>query len=437
MSSYCSYCFCEQNRSFHKLRTPVLAFKFENPRLSGRIRLEIFARGSDRKFLATGKRAEARSWNCRLSALTNRGSGEKCPNSVNTVLLNAAEGGTAGSSRNLTRRFAAWTLALAIGAALAACASREPPVARRLGPAMCKEGPPAWRASDGRRIMYRTWGPAQNGVRAVVVGVPGWNGTAGDIEPLALYLAKSGIRVYSTGVRGQHGDLTAASRRMKGHTDDGRFWERDFTEFVDMGAAAPSRYPSLSLRPEHGLPHRNFGHEQRKPSGRCKAIRDHFALPGCRDDVRFAPATPRASQNCAAFRPRGLLFSVGLIPGDKPALTNSAQFDRFWGRSVDRVRPGFTWSFFDETLKLGGRARKAVSQLDVPVIVLTGEKDPIGTAGVGQQAFARLMRRIPAQAKERHRFADGYHDLIHDSNRQQALQCVGDWLDRQLRKPEA
>ena len=77
-----------------------------------------------------------------------------------------------------------------------------------------------------------------------------------------------------------------------------------------------------------------------------------------------------------SVRPRGLLFSVGLIPGDKPALTNDAQFDRFWGRSVDRVRPGFTWSFFDETLKLGGRARKAVSQLDVPVIVLTGEKDP-------------------------------------------------------------
>ena len=377
-----------------------------------------------------------RLWNCRLSALTNRGSGEKCPNSVNTVLVNAAEGGTAGSSRNLTRRFIAWTLALALGAALGACASREPPVARRLGPAMCKEGPPAWRASDGRRIMYRTWGPAQNGVRAIVVGIPGWNGTAGDIEPLALYLAKSGIRVYSTGVRGQHGDLTAASRRMKGHTDDGRFWERDFTEFVEW---VQQRHPDIPL----------FLYGQSMGSLTAILVTSNGSLPdGARPSgiILHSPAVAMMYASpllrlCIAelrrVRPRGLLFSVGLIPGDRPALTNSAQFDRFWGRSVDRVRPGFTWSFFDETLKLGARARKAASQLDVPVIVLTGEKDPIGTAGVGQQAFARLMRRIPAQTKERHRFADGYHDLIHDSNRQQALQCVGDWLDRQLQKPGA
>ena len=133
-----------------------------------------------------------------------------------------------------------------------------------------------------------------------------------------------------------------------------------------------------------------------------------------------------------SFNPRGLLFNVGLIPGDKPALTNDAKFDRFWGRSEDRVRPGFTWSFFDETLKLGARARTAAAQTNLPVIVLTGDKDPIGTAGVGQHAFARLMRRIPAEGKERQRFADGYHDLIHDSNEPQALQCIGDWLDRRL-----
>ena len=94
--------------------------------------------------------------------------------------------------------------------------------------------------------------------------------------------------------------------------------------------------------------------------------------------------------------------------------------------------PGFTWSFFDETLKLGSRARAAAAQTDLPVIVLTGDKDPIGTAGVGQQAFARLMRRIPAEGKERQRFTDGYHDLIHDSNEPQALHYIGDWLDRRL-----
>jgi alpha-beta hydrolase superfamily lysophospholipase len=342
----------------------------------------------------------------------------------------------AGNSRKLTRRLTAWTLGLAMAGALMACASHKPAVARRPGPAMCKEGPPAWRASDGRRIMYRTWGPTQNELRAIVVGVPGWNGTAGDIEPLALYLAQSGIRVYSTGVRGQHGDLTAAAQRTKGHTDNGRFWERDFTEFVDW---VQHRHPNIPLF----LYGQSMGSltailvtsngilsNGARPSGiilHSPAVAIMYASPLLR---LFAAELRR-------FKPRGLLFSVGLIPGDRPALTNNAKFDRFWALSEDRVRPGFTWSFFDETLKLGVRARKAVSQLDVPVIVLTGEKDPIGTAGVGQRAFAHLMRRIPARAKERHRFKDGYHDLIYDSNRPQALRCVSDWLDRQLRAPEA
>src|SRR5262245_39460665 len=76
---------------------------------------------------------------------------------------------------------------------LLSCAPQTPPVVRRLGPALCKEGPPSWKTSDGRQLMYRTWGPSHKSARAVIVGVPGWNGTAGDMEPLGNYLARRGI----------------------------------------------------------------------------------------------------------------------------------------------------------------------------------------------------------------------------------------------------
>jgi alpha-beta hydrolase superfamily lysophospholipase len=130
---------------------------------------------------------------------------------------------------------------------------------------------------------------------------------------------------------------------------------------------------------------------------------------------------------------RRLLFNVGLIPGDKPALTGDPQFDRIWGLSADRVYPGFTWRFLDEAMKMGARARAAAGQLREPVLVLTGDKDPIGTAGVGQRAFSALMKRIPSADKQRVRFPDGYHDLIHDRNKPRALACVASWLDAHLR----
>jgi alpha-beta hydrolase superfamily lysophospholipase len=85
---------------------------------------------------------------------------------------------------------------------------------------------------------------------------------------------------------------------------------------------------------------------------------------------------------------------------------------------------------------MGARAQRDAS-LNIPVIVLTGEKDPIGTAGVGQRAFTRFLRSVPSQHKEWQRFDDGYHDLIHDSNTPRAIECVGDWMEHQLAMPEA
>ena len=284
--------------------------------------------------------------------------------------------------------------------------------------------------------MYRTWGPGSKKLRAIMVGVPGWNGTAGDIAPLAEYLAGIGIRVYSMGVRGQHGDLTAASQRTKGHSER---WPSLGARLHRIYRMGPRRHPKKPL----------FLYGQSMGSLTAILVSRAGVFPGGARPLGLILHSPAVAMMYASpvlrlaiaelrrFNPEGLLFNVGLISGDKPALTNSAQFDRFWGRSEDRIRPGFTWSFFDETLKLGMRARKAAAQLDVPVLVLTGEKDPIGTAGVGQRTFARLMRRIPGQTKERHRFEDGYHDLLHDSNKRRTLQCVGDWLDRELRKSEA
>jgi acylglycerol lipase len=334
-----------------------------------------------------------------------------------------------------SRCLAVHGLALLLGFGLLSCAPQTPPLVRQLGPALCKEGPPSWETSDGRQLMYRTWGPSRGSARAVIVGVPGWNGTAGDMEPLGRYLAQRGICSYSTGVRGQHGDLSAARQGSKGHIDDGRLWERDYFEFVEW---VQRRHPGIplflygesmgSLVAILVLSESNHS-GQIHPAGiilHSPAVAMIYASPIVRLGVR----------QLRSFKPRGLLFKVGLISGEKPALTNDPKFDRYWGLSRDRVRPGFSWAFFDETLKLGARARTAARSIEVPVIVLTGDKDPIGTAGVGQRAFARFMRSIPAEEKERQRFANGYHDLIHDSNRADAVQCVADWLDRQLRSPE-
>ncbi|HEY5952841.1 MAG TPA: alpha/beta fold hydrolase, partial [Terrimicrobiaceae bacterium] len=225
-------------------------------------------------------------------------------------------------------------------------------------------------------------------------------------------------------------------QRAKGHVDDGRLWERDFQEFVEWVRRRHQGTPLFLYGQSMGsltaiLVLREADHsDQLKVSGiilHSPAVAMMYASPV----LRFGVGRLRD------LNPKGLLFNVGLISGEKPALTNDPKFDRYWGLSEDRVRPGFSWAFFDETLKMGARAQAAIASLNVPVIVLTGEKDPIGTAGVGQRAFSRFLRSVPSQHKEWQRFDDGYHDLIHDSNTPRAVECVGDWMERQLAMPEA
>ncbi len=300
-----------------------------------------------------------------------------------------------------------------------------------LGPPLCKEGPPAWTASDGRQIMYRRWGPASGEPRAVVVAIPGWNATAGDIEPLARYLAARGICVYSSGVRGQHGDLTARALHTKGDIESGFLWTRDYCEFTQW---VRERYPRTPLF----LYGQSMGALTVLTAADAPAITDGGELRGV---ILHSPAVamvytaPPARSFIGLMRAlygNRLLFNVGLVPGDKPALTSDVKFDMVWGLSVDRVRPGFTWRFLDEAMKLGERARVAAARLQAPVLVLTGDKDPVGTAGVGQRAYTALVKSIPSSDKEHARFTDGYHDLIHDKNQRQALECVGAWMEREL-----
>jgi len=324
-------------------------------------------------------------------------------------------------------------LLCALALAATGCVHHERHRRLRLGPALCPEGPPSWSASDGRRLAYRKWAPASAEPRAVIVAAPGWNGTACDAEPLGRRLAKRGIAVYSVSMRGQHGDLSAAARRAKGNVDSGQLWESDLAEFTEW---VHRRHPGTPLF----LYGQSMGalttmlvsmHEERDGGVKPRGVILHSPAVAM---MYPWPVVRVFTDGMRALYPHRLLFSIGLIPGDKPALTNNPKFDLYWGVSRDRVRPGYTWAFFDESLRLGARARNAAEHLHRPVLVLTGDQDPIGTAGVGQEAFARLMRIIPSPEKQRRRFPNGYHDLFHDSNAEAAVKCIGDWVEEILRR---
>ncbi|HEY5952740.1 MAG TPA: hypothetical protein VIT18_00155, partial [Terrimicrobiaceae bacterium] len=92
---------------------------------------------------------------------------------MKVISPDAVCGGLAGRDLRRARRIVLRVLLFVAAFAVVSCAQREAPVVRRSGPPLCKEGPPSWKTSDGRQLMYRTWGPSDRAPQAVVVGMPG------------------------------------------------------------------------------------------------------------------------------------------------------------------------------------------------------------------------------------------------------------------------
>ena len=137
----------------------------------------------------------------------------------------------------------------------------------------------------------------------------------------------------------------------------------------------------------------------------------------------------------AAVQPQKRVSVLNALPRNRLALTNNLAFDLAWRESRDRICEGFTLRWIREITQLGGAAADGARKLDVPVLVLTGDKDPIGPAGVEKTGFDRLMRDLDSTQKRRETFWNGYHDLLHDSNGPSARWAISRWVDGLLAKP--
>ena len=234
------------------------------------------------------------------------------PNASGSVLT--------GSDCHSTWCVAARALTLLIAVVFAGCAQRETPVVWRMGPSLCKEGPPSWRTSDGRQLMYRTWGPTHRVPRAVVVGRARleWNGRGywalGSLFGRARNPGSTRRAfVDSMGSRPPHSAqkamlMTAVSGSGTFRNSSNGRRRHQGTPLFLYGQSMGSLTAILVLREmDHS--------DQLRVSGiilHSPAVAMMYASPV----LRFGVGRLRD------LNPKGLLFNVGLISGEKPALTN-------------------------------------------------------------------------------------------------------------------
>ena len=97
---------------------------------------------------------------------------------------------------------------------------------------------------------------------------------------------------------------------------------------------------------------------------------------------------------------------------------------------------GFTFSAaaYHELFRLIGMAQdpRIVRGMpaDLPVLLISGTADPVGSMGRAAPKVARLMRSCGARDVEVNMYPDARHELLNETNRSQVMGDIASWLAR-------
>jgi alpha-beta hydrolase superfamily lysophospholipase len=293
------------------------------------------------------------------------------------------------------------------------------------------------KAPDGVQLVYRRWLPAGE-VRGVVQIVHGASEHSGRYGRLAGALTDRGLGVYALDLRG-HG-RTAESSGI------GRFGGTS----VDRVLHDVSALHAIIRREQSGVPCVLIGHSMGSIIGLAAAERDGADLAGlvlsgpigvmpqltdmvtALEEAIAAGAGENALDALGAFNQP---FEPARTPFDwlsrDPDEVDAYVADPLCGDQMP-LTVAYAAGVFG--LSVGAASAEAVAKLPdgLPVLLLSGERDPVGGEKAGQvNALAELLRNRGLPVEQRV-YPDARHEVFNETNRDEVVADLLAWLDQRL-----
>ncbi len=263
----------------------------------------------------------------------------------------------------------------------------------------------------------------------------------------ARFLVESGFVVYADDHRG-HGD-TAGTLNTAGYFADHDGWYTVLNDIHQLSHIAVSEHPGLPLF----LLGQSMG---------SVLARDYIAtwgeeLAGCA--LLGTIANPGPALNVGIWLAKRQIASKG-------AKSQSFRLDRMtFGSYNRRFRPtstkfdwlsrddrevanyiadpycgavftaGFFLDFFTGIKKIFQKESVEAIPKTLPVLLLSGEDDPVGNFGRGPQQTARSYRRSGLTDVTVKLYPDCRHEMLHELNKVEAYAEIATWFSDHLEKP--
>ena len=305
--------------------------------------------------------------------------------------------------------------------------------------------------ADSVRVVYRTWLP-EGAARGAVQIVHGASEHSGRYGRLAAALTDRGLAVYAMDLRG-HG-RTAESSGVGRYGDagdgasagqDGQGVEGVLRDVAALQAVLSDEHP--------GVPRILLGHSMGSIVALAAAERNRADLAGL---VLSGPlgVNPDLADTVTALE-AAVDAGLGDQPLDalgqfnaafEPARTgydwlsrDPAEVDAYLADPLCGDDMPLTYGYAAEMFALSVRAgtEEAIAGLPdgLPVLLLSGRRDPVGGTDANQvNALARLLRArgLPV---EQHVYPDARHEVFNETNRDEVTGHLLDWLHQRLAQP--
>lgn len=303
----------------------------------------------------------------------------------------------------------------------------------------------SFEAADGVRIHYRAWLPQQSGpqasgaVRAVVQIIHGAAEHGGRYERFAHTLNARGYAAYATDHRG-HGLTRVGSGALGDAGPDG--WNRMVADEQEL---------SRRLRAAHsGVPLVLFGHSLgsfmvQDYITREADLADAVILSGtaygaapAQDVLDALQAEAEKAQLAAST------FWAGRFASFNQPFGEATGFE-WLSRDAQEVRKysgdplcGFVFSnalvrdYLHGMAALRDPQREARIPVDLPVLIVQGEHDPVGANLEATGALLQRYRELGLRHVSHHFYDGARHELLNETNRAEVEADVLAWLERTL-----
>lgn len=296
-------------------------------------------------------------------------------------------------------------------------------------------------SKDGLKISAVKWLAKDESVetRAIVQIVHGMAEHKQRYERLARFLAKEGFIVYANDHRG-HGETAGADNL--GHLADENGWDNAVEDIHDLTKACREEYPEL---PIYLIGHSMGSLLARDYITRYSQEINGVVLSGTSGSlgilglIGLSIAKREAAKNGKrALSPKlNKLSFGGFNKKFEPVRTECDWLSRDQ-KEVDKYvsdpNCGFicTAQFYKDlvegTIKVNNKSSMDRIRKDLPVFIISGDKDPVGKNSKGVIKVYNLFKKNGMKDLNMKLYKDARHEIFNEINREEVFKDLIDWL---------